>query len=139
MSYKIIGKYIKELKYNIPNPKTFFLLTKDIENYKINVDINSTQVKKNVIEVLTSLNLSSDRNDFEKIDTKIIFSVIVELNNSKLAKEEIEKIILIDIPSEVYPELRRIFVFLFENSGFKNIKISKTVDFKKLYQTRKAQ
>ena len=139
MSYKIIGKYIKELKFNIPNPKTFFLLTKDIENYKINVDINSTQVKKNIIEVLTSLNLSSDRNDFEKIDTKIIFSVIVELNNSKLAKEEIEKIILIDIPSEVYPELRRIFVFLFENSGFKNIKISKTVDFKKLYQTRKAQ
>jgi len=139
MSYKIIGKYIKELKFNIPNPKTFFLLTKDIENYKINVDINSTQVKQNIIEVLTSLKLSSDRNDFEKIDTKIIFSVIVELNNSKLAKEEIEKIVLIDVPSEVYPELRRIFVFLFENSGFKNIKISKTVDFKKLYQTRKAQ
>ena len=139
MKHKIIGKYIKELKFNIPNPKTFFLLTKDIENYKINVDINSTQVKQNIIEVLTSLKLSSDRNDFEKIDTKIIFSVIVELNNSKLAKEEIEKIVLIDVPSEVYPELRRIFVFLFENSGFKNIKISKTVDFKKLYQTRKAQ
>ena len=139
MSYKIIGKYIKELKFNIPNPKTFFLLTKDIENYKINVDINSTQVKQNIIEVLTSLKLSSDRNDFEKIDTKIIFSVIVELNNSKLEKDEIEKIILIDVPSEVYPELRRIFVFLFENSGFKDIKISKTVDFKKLYQTRKAQ
>ena len=139
MNYKIIGKYIKECKFNIPNPKTFFLLTKDIENYKINVDINSTQVKQNIIEVLTSLKLSSDRNDFEKIDTKIIFSVIVELNNSKLAKEEIEKIVLIDVPSEVYPELRRIFVFLFENSGFKNIKISKTVDFKKLYQTRKAQ
>ena len=139
MSYKIIGKYIKELKFNIPNPKTFFLLTKNIENYKINVDINSIQVKQNIIEVLTSLKLSSVKNDFEKIDTKIIFSVIVELNNNKLAKDEIEKIILIDVPSEVYPELRRIFIFLFENSGFKDIKISKTVDFKKLYQTRKAQ
>ena len=139
MSYKIIGKYIKELKFNIPNPKAFFLLTKNIENYKINVDINSTQVKKNIIEVLTSLNLSSDRNDFEKIDTKIIFSVIVELNNSKLAKDEIEKIILIDVPSEVYPELRRIFVFLFENSGFKDIKISKKVDFEELYKARKIQ
>ena len=139
MTYKIIGKYIKELKFNIPNPKTFFLLTKNIENYKINVDINSTQVKQNIIEVLTSLKLSSAKNDFEKIDTKIIFSVIVELNNSKLAKDEIEKIILIDVPSEVYPELRRIFVFLFENSGFKDIKISKSVDFKKLYQNRKTQ
>ncbi len=139
MNYKIIGKYIKECKFNIPNPKTFFLLSKNIENYKINVDIKSIQVKQNIIEVLTSLKLSSDRNDFEKIDAKIIFSVIVELSNNKLAKEEIEKIILIEVPSEVYPELRRIFVFLFENSGFKDIKISKSVDFKKLYQNRKTQ
>ena len=28
MSYKIIGKYIKDLKFNIPNPKTFYLLSK---------------------------------------------------------------------------------------------------------------
>ncbi|MDA8618267.1 protein-export chaperone SecB [Candidatus Pelagibacter bacterium] len=139
MSYKIIGKYIKDLDFNIPNPKTFFLLAKDITNYKINVDIKSTQVKQNIIEVLTSLNLSSDRSDFEKIETKIIFSAIVELNNDKLAKEEIEKIILIDVPTEIYPELRGIFVFLFENSGFKDVKISKKVDFEKLYQTRKVQ
>lgn len=137
MSYKIIGKYIKDLNFNIPNPKTFFLLAKDIASYKINVDIKSTQVKKNIIEVLTSLNLSSDRNDFEKIDTKIIFSAIVELSNDKLTKEEIEKIVLIDVPTEIYPELRQIFVFLFENSGFKDVKISKKVDFEKLYQTRK--
>ena len=47
MSYKIIGKYIKELKFNIPNPKTFFLLSKDIANYKISIDIKSAQVKYN--------------------------------------------------------------------------------------------
>ena len=52
MNYKIIGKYIKELKFNIPNPKTFFLLSKDIANYKINIDIKSAQVKQNIIEVL---------------------------------------------------------------------------------------
>ena len=39
MIYKIIGKYIKDLNFNIPNPKTFFLLSKDISNYKINIDI----------------------------------------------------------------------------------------------------
>ena len=45
MSYKIIGKYIKELNFNIPNPKTFFLLSKNIANYKINIDIKSSQAK----------------------------------------------------------------------------------------------
>ena len=139
MKHKIIGKYIKELKFNIPNPKTFFLLTKDIANYKINIDIKSVQVKQNIIEVLTSLKLTPVKDDFEKIDTKIIFSSIVEFSNENLTKEEMEKTILIDIPSKIYPELRQIFVFLFENSGFKNIKINETVDFEKLYKIRKVQ
>jgi preprotein translocase subunit SecB len=139
MTYKIIGKYIKELKFNIPNPKTFFLLAKDITNYKINIDIKSTQVKQNIIEVLTTLNLSTTKGDFEKIDTKIIFSTIVELSNDKLGKDEMEKIILIDVPSKIYPELRQIFVFLFENSGFKDVKISEAVDFNKLHKMRKIQ
>ena len=139
MTHKIIGKYIKELTFNIPNPKTFFLLAKDIANYKINIDIKSSQVKQNIIEVLTSLNLSPMKDDFEKIDTKVIFSTIVELHDEKIAKEEIEKIILIDVPAKIYPELRSIFVFLFENSGFKDVKISESVDFEKLYKMRKVQ
>ena len=139
MTHKIIGKYIKELKFNIPNPKTFFLLAKEIANYKINIDIKSIQVKQNIIEVLTSLKLTPVKGNFDKIDTKIVFSTIVEISNENLTKEEMEKTILIDIPSKIYPELRRIFIFLFENSGFKNIKINETVDFEKLYKMRKVQ
>ena len=139
MSYKIIGKYIKELNFNIPNPKTFFLLSKDIANYKINIDIKSSQVKQNIIEVLSSLGLSPTKDDFETINTKIVFSTIVELEDNKLSKEEMEKIILIEVPSKIYKELRKIFVFLFENSGFKDVKISETVDFEKLYKMRKIQ
>ena len=139
MTYKIIGKYIKNLEFNIPNPKTFFLLTKDISNYKINIDIKSTQVKQKIIEVLTSLSLTSAKDDFEKIKTKIVYSTIVELNSEKTQKEEIEKIILIKVPTEIYSEVRKIFVFLFENSGFKDIKINETVDFEKLYKMRKIQ
>ena len=139
MTYKIIGKYIKGLKFNIPNPKTFFLLAKDIANYKINIDIKSVQVKQNIIEVLTSLKITPVKDDFEKIDTEIIFSTIVEFRNENLTKEEMEKTILIDIPSKIYPELRQIFIFLFKNSGFKDIKINETVDFEKLYKIRKFQ
>ena len=139
MNYKIIGKYIKYLKFNIPNPKTFFLLSKDITNYKINVEIKSNQVKQNIIEVLTSLNLSPTKDNFEKIDTKIVFATIVELSNNNIEKKEMERIILIDVPTEIYHELRNIFVYLFENSGFKDVQISKSVDFEKLYKMRKIQ
>ena len=139
MSYKIIGKYIKDLNFNIPNAKTFFFLSKDIANYKINIEIKSNQIKQNIIEVLTSLNLSPTKNNFEKINTKIVYATIIELSDDKLEKETIEKIILIDVPSKIYSELRNIFVFLFENSGFKDVKISEKVDFENLYKTRKFQ
>ena len=139
MNYKIIGKYIKELTFNIPNPKTFFLLSKDIANYKINIDIKSTQIKQNIIEILTTLNLTPTSSDFEKIDTRIIYSTIAELDSERIEKSEMEKIILIDIPTKIYPDLRKIFVFLFENSGFKDVKISENVDFDKLYKLKKIQ
>ena len=139
MSYKIIGKYIKELKFDIPNPKTFFLLSKDIANYKINIDIKSAQTKQNIIEIFTSLSLTPTKDGFETIYTKIVYSTIIELEKNSLSKDEMEKIILIEVPTKIYPELRKIFVFLFENSGFKDVKISETVDFDNLYRIKKVQ
>jgi preprotein translocase subunit SecB len=124
MSYKIIGKYIKELNFSIPKPEIFFLLSKNISNYKINIDIKSTQIKQNIIEVLTTLALNPVKKDLDKIDTKIVYSTVVELDDGNINKEKMEKIILIEVPTEIYSELRGIFVFLFENSGFKDVKIS---------------
>ena len=139
MNYKIIGKYIKDLDFDIPNSKTFFLLSKDISNYKINIDIKSSQSKQNIIEVLVTLSLIPVKDDFEKIATKIVYASIIELEKDKLTKEELEKIILIEVPSRIYPELRKVFIFLFENSGFKDVKINETVDFEKLYKMKKFQ
>ncbi len=139
MSYKIVGKYVKDLNFNIPNPKTFFLLTRDIVNYKINIDIKSNQIKDNIIEVLTSLNLTPTKSDLDKINTKIVYATLIELSDRKIEKEEIEKIILIKVPSEIYTEIRKIFIYLLESSGFKDVKINKNVDFERLYSLKKAQ
>ena len=139
MSYKIIGKYIKDLDFQIPNPKVFFSLSKDISSYKINIDIKSNQIKQNIIEVLTSLNLKPTKESIDKINTKIVLAAIIEVDSQKFEKTEIEKIVLIDVPSQIYGEIRKIFVSLFESSGFKDIKIKEKIDFKKLYDLKKNQ
>ena len=51
MNYKIISKFVKDLEFKIPSAKSFFLLSKNISNYKVNIDIKSNQVKENIIEV----------------------------------------------------------------------------------------
>ena len=139
MNYKIVGKFIKDLKFSIPNPKTFFLISKDISNYKINIEIKSAQVKEKIIEVNTTLSLKPIKNDFELIDTKITYSAIVEIDKDIDDKKIIQNIVLIKVPTEIYTDLRKIFVFVFEQSGFKNIKINEKVDFQKLYDLRKVQ
>ncbi len=139
MSYKIIGKYIKNLNFSIPNSKSFFLLSKNISNYKINIDIKSNQLEKNIVEIILTLSLIPIRNDFEKINTKIEFSTIIQLTDSSISKDEIEKIVLISVPTKIYAELRKIFVSLFENSGFKDVKINENVDFEKLYNSNRVQ
>lgn len=137
MKYKIIAKYIKDLNFKIPNPKAFFLLSKNISNYKIKIDIKSNQFKDKIIEVETSLGLNSTKNDLEEITTKIVHSTIVEIDKNLVDKKTLEEIILVEVPSEIYQEIRSSFIFLFEKSGFKDIKIDEKVDFRKLYNQRK--
>jgi len=139
MNYKIVAKYIKDLKFEIPNPKTFFLLEKNISNYKINIDIKSNQFKEKIIEVETTLTLNPNRDDFDKINTKIVFSTIVEIDGELTNKKSLEEVILIKVPNEIYPEIRSLFVLLFEKSGFKRIKIEESIDFKELYLKRSIQ
>ena len=139
MSYKIIGKYVKDLDFQIPNAKVFFSLSKDISNYKINIDIKSNRIKQNIIEVLTSLNLKPKNESIDKINTKIVLATIIEMDSQNVKKTEMEKIVLIDVPSQIYGEIRKIFISLFESSGFKDIKINEKIDFKKLYDLKKSQ
>ena len=133
MSYKIVAKYIKDLNFVIDDPKNFFLLTKNISNYKIKIDIKSKILKEKTIEVDTALSLNSTKSDFDKINVKIVYSAIIELNINLSDKKELEKIILVRVPTEIYPNIREIFILLFEKSGFKDVKIEKIVDFEKLY------
>ena len=139
MNYKIIAKYIKDLKFEIPSPKIFFLLEKNISNYKINIDIKSNQFKDQIVEVEISLSLNPNTNDFEKINTKIIFSTIIEIDGELTDKNSLKEIILIKVPNEIYPEIRSLFVLLFEKSGFNKIKIEENIDFNELYLKRTIQ
>ena len=114
-------------------------LIKNISNYKINIDIKSNQFKDQVVEVETTLSLNPNSNDFDRINTKIVFSTIIEIDGELKDKKSLEEIILIKVPNKVYPEIRKLFVLLFEKSGFNSIKIEESIDFKELYLKRSIQ
>ena len=136
MNYKIIAKYIKKLNFDISKPDKFFSLTKDISLYKFKIDIKSNRYRDNIIEIQTTLSLEPKDKNLDKINALVTYSTLVELNKIFTDKKKLEEIILVKIPNEIYPELRKAFIFIFENSGFREIKIDQNIDFKKLYLSR---
>ena len=136
MSYKIISKFIKDISFEIPNARTFALLEKEISKYNLNFDISSKQFKENIIEVNTILKLIPNHEVKHKILTEINLASLISIDKNLKDKKELEKIILVRLPTEIYPTLYETFVYLFTQAGIKNININKEVDFEKLYKEK---
>ncbi len=134
MSYNIVAKYIKDINFKVPNAKSYFMIEKNIKNYKINFDIKSKKIKDDILEIDTDLKLISQVSDENEIKVSVLFSTLVNFKKIITDKKELEKIILVDVPTTIYPDIRNILVFLFEKSGFKQISIDRSVDFKSLYE-----
>ena len=134
MSYNIVAKYIKDINFKVPNAKSYFMIEKNIKNYKINFDIKSRKIKDDILEIDTDLKLISQVSNENEIKVSVLFSTLVNFKKIITDKKELEKIILVDVPTTIYPDIRNILVFLFEKSGFKQISIDRSVDFKSLYE-----
>ena len=137
MSYKIVSKFIKDVSFEIPDPQAFLMLEKEISKYTLNFDITSKPFKNNIIEVNTVLRITPSQEVKHKILSEITCTALVSLEKKFEDKKELEKIILIKIPAEIYPTLYATFVYLFNKAGVKDIQIDKEVDFEKLYNQRK--
>ena len=138
MNYKIISKFIKDISFEIPDVQTFTMLEKEISKYNLNFDIKSNPFKKNIIEVNTVLKLVPPQEIKYKMLTEINMCALVSLENvsEPIDKKELEKIVLIKVPTEIYPQLYKNFVYLFEQAGIKNISIEKEVNFEKMYKDK---
>ena len=136
MSFKIVSKYIKDLSFEISSAKAYFLLEKDIKDFIVNFDIKSQKINQNVIEVDTTLYLLSKK-DTKFSPISICFSSLINFEK-KFEKDELEEVILVKVPTMVYPDIRSTLCYLFEKSGFKNVNLEKEIDFEKLRQKRKS-
>ena len=136
MNYKIISKFIKDISFEIPNTETFLMLEKEISKYSLDFNVKGTPIKNKVIEVNTILRLTPKQDVKYKILVEINFASLVSIEGDLEDKKELEKIILVQIPTEIYPTLYETFVYLFNQAGIKNISVEKEVNFEKMYLER---
>ena len=135
--FEILTSFIKDLSSETPNVETFIFVRENINKYQLNIDINSKALKNRMIEVNTTLKFEDKEPNEKKSYYEIVYSTIIRVSDQvKENKEEMQKIILCDVPSAIYPNLEKAFLNLIHDSGHPDIKFEKKVDFNKLYSER---
>ena len=134
--YKILGKYIKDMSSETPDIETYVFVRDNISKYQLNIDINSKALKNKMIEINTILKFEDKQDNKKKSYFEINFSTIIKLEEEIKDKKDLEKIILCDVQTEIYPELEKSLLNLLHNSGYPDVKFEKKVDFEQLYTQR---
>ena len=134
--FKILGKYIKDLSSETKDVETYLFVKDNISKYQLGIDITSNPLKNKMIEVNTTLKFEDKEENKKRAYFEIIFSTIVKVDDSVTDKKELQKIILSDVQTKIYPDLEKSVLDLLHNSGYPGIKFDKKVDFEKLYNQR---
>jgi len=134
--YKILGKYIKDLSSETKDIETYLFVRDNISKYQLGIDITSKALKNKMIEVNTTLKFEDKDENQKKAYFEIVFSTIIKINDEIKEKKELEKIILSDLQTKIYPDLEKSFLDLLHNSGYPDIKFEKKRDFENLYNQR---
>ena len=134
--YKILAEFAKDVSYETPDVETYLQTKDNILKYNLNLDINSKFLKNKIIEVniiskFQEANLKERKSNFE-----ITYTAIVRIDENIKDEKEMKKIVLSDVPNEIYPRLEDLFITLVNKSGFPEVKIERKVDFEKLYKEK---
>ena len=119
-----------------PDIETFLFVKDNISKYQLNIDITSKALKNKLIEINTTLKFEDKEPNEKKSYYEIVYSTIIRVNDDIKEKKDLERIILCDVPTVIYPDLEKAFLNLVHASGHPNIKLEKKVDFNKLYNER---
>ena len=134
--YKIIVSYIQDLSIEIPSPETLITIRNTIPEYQMKVDIKSKPLKRKMIEVLTTLTYENPNKMQEKGFFQIKYATAIDILDVQIKKKELEKIVLSDLQTKIYPELEDKFLNILRNSGLPDLKFGSKIDFEKLYNER---
>ena len=133
-NYKILTSYVKNISSKINNAESYIFLKDNIPKYSLGIDINSIPLKNNMAEVDIKLNFSNKSEIDQKAYFEMTHSTVVRVEESAVNKDDLKKIFLSEVPTEMYPEIEKKFFEIVKSIGYPDIKLEKRIDFKNLFE-----
>jgi len=135
--YKIIAKYIKDMSSETPDIDTYLFVKDNLSNYTLDINIQSRALKEKIIQIETTLNYSDKNESNKKSFFQMVYATVIRVNEETKNKNDIAKIVLVDVQNEIYPELEKAFLNIMHGSGYEDLKFTKKINFDELYENNK--
>ncbi len=132
--YKILTSYVKNISSKINDTESFIYLKDNIPKYSLGIDINSIPLKNKMAEVNIKLTFSNQSEKIQKAYFEMIHATVVRVEESAVNADNLKKIFLRDVPSEMYPEIEKKFFEIVKSIGYPDIKLEKEINFKELFE-----
>ena len=133
-NYKILTSYVKDISSKISGTENYIYLKDNIPKYSLGIDINSLPLKNNMAEVNIKLTFDNKKEKDKKAYFEMTHSTVVRVEESAVNKNELKKIFLSDVPTEIYPEIEKKFFEIVKSIGYPEIKLEKKINFQELFE-----
>ena len=134
--YKILSNFIKDMSSETPNVESYLFTKDNISKYELDIDISSNPLKNKLIEVNTCLKFHDKTKQEKKSYFEVIYTSVVRIEDVVKEKKDLQRIILCDVPTEIYTKLEKILLNLLSDSGYPGVKFDKKIDFNKLFKEK---
>ena len=134
--YKILSNFIKDMSSETPDVESYLFTKDNISKYELDIDISSNPLKNKLIEVNTCLKFQDKTKQEKKSYFEVIYTSVVRIDDIVKEKKDLKKIILCDVPTEIYTKLEKILLNLLSDSGYPGVKFDKKIDFNKLFKEK---
>ena len=133
-NYKILTSYIRDISSKIINTESYIYLKDNIPKYSLGIDINSFPLKNNMAEVNVKLTFSNKSEEIRQAFFEMTHVTVIRVEESAVNKDELKKIFLNDVPTEMYSEIEKKFFEIVKSIGYPEIKLEKKINFKELFE-----
>ena len=110
--YKILSNFIKDMSSETPDVESYLFTKDNISKYELDIDINSNPLKNKLIEVNTCLKFHDKTKQEKKSYFEVTYTSVVRIEDVVKEKKDLQKIVLCDVPTEIYTKLEKILLNL---------------------------
>ena len=138
--FNMISQFVKDFSFESPNvPDLFFSKDNGQAKIDLNVDLQVKGADNNIymVDVVAKLHSKLEAGDKSIFMIECTYSGMVQVEKTK-DEAELQKVLLIDVPTLLFPSIRALVTRITSESGFPPFAMQ-PIDFKKLYESKQAK